>query len=65
MQAKHCFFEENTMVRIPAGTTLLVFSREEIELVRFIIDAVCTRYGYDILKFEYLLNQLNDEENEQ
>ena len=65
MQTKHCFFEENTMVRIPAGTTLMVFAREEIELVRFIIDAVCEHYEYDILRFEHLLDQLNDEENQQ
>lgn len=65
MQAKHCFFEEATMVRIPAGTTMLIFNRDEIMLVRHIIDDVCTTYGVDILKFARLLSQLDEEESEQ
>lgn len=65
MHAKHCFFEEATMVRIPAGTTMLVFTREEIFLVRHIIDDVCTTFDVDILKFQRLLSQLDEEESEQ
>lgn len=65
MQGKHCFFDQNTEVNIPAGTTLLVFSREEIVLVRAIIDFVCTQYDVDILHFDRLLDQLDDEENVQ
>lgn len=65
MQAKHCFFEQSTNVRIPAGTTILVFNREEIFLIRHIIDDICTTFNEDILKFQYLLEQLDQEESEQ
>ncbi len=65
MQAKHCFFEQSTVVRIPAGTTILVFPQEEIYVVRHIIDDVCTTFGVDILDFQYLLEQLDQEESEQ
>lgn len=65
MQGKHCFFDQNTEVNIPAGTTLLVFSRDEIFLIRSIIDYVCEKYDVDILHFERLLEQLDQEEDMQ
>ncbi len=65
MQAKHCFFEQNANVRIPAGTTMLVFTRDEIFLVRSIVDYLCSQHEGDILDFQYLLEQLDQEESEQ
>ncbi len=65
MQAKHCFFDQNARVHVPAGTTMLVFTREEINVVRHIIDDICTTFGVDILEFQYLLEQLDQEESEQ
>lgn len=63
MQAKHHFFDEVLAVRIPAGTSLLVFSKEELVLVRRIVHFICTHFDCDILLFQSFLSQLDAEEN--
>lgn len=63
MQVKHCFYDEMAHIHIPAGVTLLIFSREETQLVRSIINHLCTEHDGDILDFSYVLEQLTKEEN--